>query len=204
MAEPRSVYIVDDEAAVRESVSVLLEPWELSVHGFASVEEFLSAIPSLAPGCVISDIRMPGMSGIELLEKLAPRGRRFPVVVMTGYGEVPLAVHALKAGAVDFIEKPFPGSVLIDAVLSALQSIDEAPTAMAEVGEFAQRIASLTAREREVMDSMIEGKQNKEIAYQLGISSRTVEVYRAHVMKKMQVRSLAALVRMAVVAGGEV
>ncbi len=160
-------YIVDDDPAVRESVSVLLEASGLPVRCFGSAEEMLSAAPSLAAGCVVSDVRMPGMGGIELLQRLREGGLYFPVIVMTGYGEVPLAVRALKAGAVDFIEKPFPGSALVDAVLSALQSIDEASAPASAAGEFAQRIASLTAREREVMNAMVEGQHNKEIAKRL-------------------------------------
>ena len=204
MSEAKPTYVIDDEAAVRDSISVLLEARDLPVRCFASADEFLATAPSLAPGCVITDLRMPGLGGIELLERLAALGRAFPVIVMTGYGEVPLAVRAVKAGALDFIEKPFPGSVLIDAVLAGLQSIDDALAPSAEAREISQRIALLTVREREVMNALIEGRQNIEIAETLGINSRTVEIHRARVMEKMHARSLAALVRLAVAAGWEV
>jgi two-component system, LuxR family, response regulator FixJ len=204
VSKPKPTYIVDDDAAVRESMSVLLEAQDLPVRCFASAEEFLLAAPSLELGCVVSDIRMPGIGGIELIDKLAASGLHFPVIVMTAYGEVPLAVRALKAGAVDYIEKPFPGSALIHAVLSSLKSIDTAPDRSAEPHAFAERLRSLTVREREVMDALIKGRQNKEIADTLGMSFTTVEVHRARLMGKMQARSLAALVRMAVAAGQEI
>ena len=201
MPEPRIVYVIDDEEAVRDSVAFFLEARELCVQRFASAGEFLAAVPSLAPGCVLTDIRMPGMDGLELLRDIRRRNLPWPVVVMTAHGEVPLAVQALKAGASDFIEKPFPGDVLIDAVLSALQRIDQAREQDADIAEINTKIATLTPREHEVFEQLVAGNQNKMIAYNLGMSPRTVEVHRARVMDKMQARSLPALVRMAVAAG---
>jgi len=201
MSEPNPVYVVDDEEAVRESMVVLLEAHALSVGCFASAEEFLTAASSLKPGCVLADVRMPGMGGIELVEKLRMSNLKFPVVVMTGDGEIPVAVHALNAGAVDFIEKPFAGTVLIDAVSAALQSISDASLADAEAKRIYERLGLLTTTERGVMAALVDGKQNKEIAESLGIGPGMVEVHRARLMEKMNARSLSALVRMAVVAG---
>jgi two-component system, LuxR family, response regulator FixJ len=201
MPEYRTVYVIDDDEPVRDSVALLLEASALAVQSFASGPEFLDAASSLAPGCVVTDMRMPVMDGIELLRRLSENNLHFPVIVMTAHGEVSLAVQALKAGARDFIEKPFPGGVLIDAVLSALQTVDRMHLRDADVAGIEGRIASLTAREREVMDQLVAGNQNKIIAYNLGMSPRTVEVHRARVMEKMQARSLSALVRMVVAAG---
>ena len=201
MPEPRIVYVIDDEEAVRDSVALLLEARELCVQSFASAGEFLAAVPSLAPGCVLTDMRMPGMDGLDLLRDIRRRNLPWPVVVMTAHGEVPLAVQALKAGASDFIEKPFPGDALIDAVLSALQTIDQRREKATDTAEINSRIATLTPREREVLEQLVAGNQNKTIAYNLGVSPRTVEVHRARVMDKMQARSLSALVRMTLTAG---
>ena len=201
MPEYRTVYVIDDDEPVRDSVALLLEARALAVQSFASGPEFLEAAASLAPGCVVTDMRMPGMDGIELLRRLRERNPHLPVIVMTAHGEVSLAVQALKAGATDFIEKPFPGEVLVDAVLAALQTVDRMHQRDADIADIEVRIASLTAREREVMDQLVAGNQNKVIAYNLGMSTRTAEVHRARVMEKMQARSLSALVRMAVAAG---
>jgi two-component system response regulator FixJ len=201
MPEPRTVYVIDDEEAVRDSVAFLLEARELCVQCFASAGEFLAAAPSLAPGCVLTDMRMPGIDGLDLLRDIRGRNLPWPVVVMTAHVEVPLAVQALKAGASDFIEKPFPGDALIDAILSALQTIDQTRKQDADIAEINGRIATLTPREREVLEQLLAGNQNKMIAHNLGMSPRTVEVHRARVMDKMQARSLSALVRMAVAPG---
>jgi two-component system, LuxR family, response regulator FixJ len=201
MPEPRIVYVIDDDDAVRAGVIFLLEARDLSVQSFASAEEFLAVVPSLAPGCVLTDMRMPGMDGLELLQQIKSRNLPWPVVVMTAHGEVPLAVQALKAGASDFIEKPFRGDVLIAAVLPALQTIDQKVEQAANIAEINDRIALLTAREREVLEQLVAGNQNKMIAYNLGISPRTVEVHRARILEKMHARSVSVLVRMAVAAG---
>ena len=182
-------------------MAFLLEARELCVQSYASAGEFLAAVPSLAPGCVLTDMRMPGIDGLDLLRQVRGRNLSWPVVVMTAHGEVPLAVQALKAGARDFIEKPFPGEALIEAVLSALQTIDRTRKQGTDIAEINGRIATLTPREREVLEQLVAGHQNKMIAYNLGMSPRTVEVHRARVMDKMQARSLSALVRMAVAAG---
>ena len=162
MAEPRIVYVIDDEEAVRDSVAFLLEARELCVQSFASAGEFLAAVPSLAPGCVLTDMRMPGMDGLELLRHIRKRNLPWPVVVMTAHGEVPLAVQALKAGASDFIEKPFPGDALIDAVLSALQTIDQTSKQDADIAEINGRIATLTPREREVLEQLVAGQPEQD------------------------------------------
>jgi two-component system response regulator FixJ len=201
MPEHHAVYLIDDDEAVRESLALLLEARGLPVQTFASGSEFLAAAPSLVPGCVVTDMRMPEMDGLELLQQLRERNLRLPVIVMTAHGEVSLAVQALKAGAADFIEKPFPGDVLLDAVLSALKVIDRTQQQDTDIAEINGRIASLTSREREVMGQLVAGNQNKVIAYNLGMSPRTVEVHRARVMAKMQARSLSTLVRMAVSVG---
>jgi two-component system, LuxR family, response regulator FixJ len=200
MPEPRIVYVVDDDAAVRDSVSLLLDARGLTVQTFASAGEFLDAATALAPGCVVTDLRMPEIDGLELLRRVRERHPVLPVVVMTAHGEVPRAVQALKLGAVDFIEKPFPVEALLNAVLPALEAIGEARHFNDETARIADRLSLLTQREREVMDELIAGHQNKVIAYHLGISPRTVEVHRARVMEKMGARSLSALVRMGIAA----
>jgi two-component system response regulator FixJ len=201
MDEFRIVYVIDDEEAVRDSVAFLLEAHDLHVQSFSSGDEFLAAAPSLAPGCVLTDMRMPGMDGLDLLRHIKERDLCWPVLVMTGHGEIPLAVRALKAGASDFIEKPLPGEALIDALLSALQTIQDTHERTADIAEINARIALLTTREREVLVQLVAGNQNKVIGFNLGMSPRTVEVHRARVMRKMQARSLPALVQMAVSVG---
>ena len=201
MPEPRPVYVIDDDEAVRESLSLLLESRALPVQTFASAPEFLAVAPSVPPGCVVTDLSMPGMDGLQLLQRLREHNLRLPVIVMTGHGEVSLAVQALKAGAIDFIEKPFPGAALFDAVETALQAIEDTRQNDAASRQITERFASLTKREREVLEGVIAGKPNKIVAYELGISQRTVENHRAGVMEKMHARSLSALVRMAIAAG---
>jgi two-component system, LuxR family, response regulator FixJ len=201
MPELRPVYVIDDDEAVRESLSLLLEARALPVRTFASTPEFLAVAPSVPPGCVVTDLSMPGMDGLQLLQRLREHNLHLPVIVMTGHGEVSLAVQALKAGAIDFIEKPFPGAALFDAVEAALQAVDDTRQTDAAVRQITERLASLTKREREVMEGIVAGKPNKIIAYDLGISQRTVENHRAGVMEKMHARSLSALVRMAIATG---
>jgi two-component system response regulator FixJ len=201
MPEARFVYVIDDEEPIRDSVTFLLEARELSVQSFPSADAFLALAPSLGPGCVLADMQMPGMDGLTLLRQVKEHNLPWPVVVMTAHGEVSLAVQALKAGASDFIEKPFPGEVLIDAVLSALETAEETREQAADRADIDKRIRSLTPREREVFEELVAGNQNKVIAYNLGMSPRTAEVHRARVMEKMGARSLSALVRMSVAVG---
>ena len=201
MSDSRLVYVIDDEEAVRHSVAFFLEAHGLSVQSFASADEFLAALPTIPPGCILTDMRMPGLDGLGLLERLRSLNLAWPVVVMTAHGDVPRAVQALKAGASDFVEKPFPDNALLDAVLAALQVLDKSREDAADLAEINGRIASLTPREREVLEQLVSGHRNKVIAYNLGTSTRTVEVHRARIMDKMRARSLSALVRMAVSAG---
>jgi two-component system, LuxR family, response regulator FixJ len=201
MPPERSVYIVDDDEAVRDSLSVLLESRTYAVKSFGSAPEFLAAAPSLPVGCLIVDIRMPEMDGLELQQCLTRRGLSFPLIVITGHGDVPLAVRAMKAGAVDFIEKPFTSEAILnslDMALSRLSApLEQDPTAIAA----AAKLALLSPREREVLEGLIAGLPNKTIAYDLAISPRTVEIHRARVMDKMGARSLSELVRLALAAG---
>jgi two-component system response regulator FixJ len=201
MPEARVVYVIDDEKPIRDSVTFLLELRDLCVESFSSADEFIGALPSLTPGCVLTDVRMPGMDGLNLLRHMKEHNLTWPVVVMTAHGEVPLAVRALKTGASDFIEKPFTGEALCNAVMEALQTIDRAREQAADISEITDRLALLTAREREVLEQLMAGNPNKLIAYNLGVSPRTVEVHRGRVMGKMRARSVSALVRMAITAG---
>jgi two-component system, LuxR family, response regulator FixJ len=201
MPPERWVYVVDDDEAVRDSLSVMLEARTYAVKSFGSASEFLAAAPSLPPGCLIVDIRMPGMDGLELQQSLTGRGLSFPLIVITGHGDVPLAVRAMKAGAVDFIEKPFTSEAILnslDMALSRLAAPSEPdPTATTA----AAKLALLSPREREVLEGLLAGLPNKTIAYDLAISPRTVEIHRARVMDKMGARSLSELVRLALAAG---
>jgi len=201
VANDNLVYVVDDDEAVRESLSALLEAKSYTVRSFALAREFLAAAPSLRPGCLIADIRMPEMDGLELQRLLTARAFNFPLIVITGHGEVPLAVEAMKAGAIDFIEKPFAAEAIlagIEAGLARLAATGEDDQAAASA---AGRLATLSPREREVLEGLLAGLPNKSIAYDLAISPRTVEIHRAHVMDKMGARSLSELVRFSLAAG---
>jgi two-component system response regulator FixJ len=200
MAEAPLVHVVDDDEAVRDSLSLLLESAGLTVRTYDSATTFLTALPNLAAGCVLTDVRMPGLDGLELQRRLTQLGVRLPVIVMTGHGDVPIAVAALKAGASDFIEKPFDDVQLLAAISSALAASQRKLDEASAVAQITARIASLTPREHEVLDRLVAGQPNKMIAYDLGSSPRTVEVHRARVMEKMGVRSLPELVRMAIAA----
>ena len=189
------VHVIDDDAAVRDSIAFLLETADLTVRTHESAVAFLDA-DDRTRGCIVTDVRMPEMSGIDLVRRLKAAGRRDPVIVITGHADVPLAIEAMKAGVVDFIEKPFDDEVLLEAIRSGLA---QAP-AGEEDAEAAERLASLSARERQVLDGLVAGHANKVIAFDLGISPRTVEVYRANVMAKMHARSLSELVRLALAA----
>ena len=188
------VHIVDDDAAVRDSLGFLLETAGLAVRLYASASALLATLGDDATGCVITDVRMPGMDGLELQQRLAARGARLKVIVITGHGDVPMAVRALQGGAVDFLEKTFSDNKLLDAVQRALT----ASRASAAAGA---RLARLTAREQEVLRALLAGLGNKEIARDLGVSPRTVEVHRARVMEKMQADNLPELIHLALAAG---
>lgn len=191
------VYLVDDEAAVRRSVSFMLKTAGYAVETFESGEAFLKAAPGLAPGCVLLDIRLGGIDGLEVQQILRERGIMVPVIIITGHGDVGLAVRAMKAGAVDFIEKPFEKAQAIAAIDQALLYNDgrERLQAMAQTAQ--TRLNALTPRERDVLDGLVDGRANKVIAYDLGISPRTVEIHRANLMTKLGVASLSDALRIA-------
>ena len=192
------VHIVDDDPAVRNSLRFLLKASGYEAATYASGPELLSQAQELQPGCILTDVRMPEMNGIELVRQLKALGVPHPVIVMTGHADVPLAVEAMRAGVVDFIEKPFDDEALLTSLRSALAQTAAAAGEDAEVGEIRARLEQLTARERQVLEGRVAGQANKAIAYDLEISPRTVEVYRANVMTKMQARSLSELVRMSI------
>ena len=201
MSTDGMVHVVDDDEAVRQSLSFLFRTAKMQVQTYESAAAFLERLPKLQSGCLITDVRMPGMSGIELLHRLKELDVKMPVIVITGHGDVPLAVEAMKGGALDFLEKPFDDDDLIAAVRSALnaQSTDlEGHALRARINE---KLVLLTNRERQVLEGLVAGHPNKTIAYDLGISPRTVEIYRANVMTKMEATSLSDLVRMALVGG---
>lgn len=194
------VHIVDDDAAVRESIAFLLSTAGFSVRVYDGAEAMLDRMGTLEPGCVVTDIRMPGMSGLELIAELNRRGLRRQIIIITGHGDVPLAVEAMKAGAQDFIEKPFDDQTILAAVRAAHKRDSEHGRHTAARAAIVARIAALSGREREVLDGLVAGMANKIIAQNLGISPRTVEIYRANVMTKMEADSLSDLVRMALLA----
>lgn len=200
MATEPIVYVIDDDEAVRHSLEFLIDCAGFAVESFPSADAFLSAAPPRSPACVITDVRMPGMNGVELVAELKKSGNAVPVIVMTGHADVPLAIQAMKAGVADFIEKPFDDETMLSAIRTALAKQAGHDEARAERERIAARIAQLSGREREVMDGLVAGDANKAIAYDLGISARTVEVYRANVMMKMQAKSLSELVRMVTIA----
>jgi two-component system response regulator FixJ len=192
------VHIVDDDEAVRKSLAFLLSSAGHAVRLYDSATAFFADLSGAKGGCLITDIRMPGMTGLELLQALKAKACNIPAIVITGHGDIPLAVEAMKAGAVDFIEKPFDETAILSAVKSALQRGDAGKGGDREA--IAARVASLSERERQVLEGLIAGHPNKTIAYDLGISPRTVEVYRANLMGKMEAGSLSELIRMAILA----
>jgi two-component system response regulator FixJ len=197
MGQP--VYIVDDDAAVRDSLRMLLESAGYSVHGYETARSFLSDA-EMDRGCLVADIRMPGMSGLELQEELVRRSIALPVIVITGHGDVPLAVRAMTAGAVDFIEKPFDDQRMLDSIARALQIGNQKRSRAGEVQAARDLLALLTPRERDVFEQLVKGHPNKIVAHELGISPRTVEIHRANVMDKLQARNLSDIVRTALAA----
>jgi len=190
------VAIIDDDDALRDALAVLVTAAGWRADGYASAEDFLASLDGERAGCALIDVRLPGIDGMELFRRLAEVAPGFPVVILTGHGDVPMAVEALKAGAVDFIEKPFDPDRLLTSLRQALSRDAAIRETKSAVDEFRALEGKLTPREREVMDFMVLGQSNKMIAANLGISPRTVEIYRARVMDKMQVRSLAELVRL--------
>jgi two-component system, LuxR family, response regulator FixJ len=198
MAEAALVHVVDDDASVRDSLVLLLESAGFSARAYDSATAFLRAASDLTAGCVLTDVQMPELNGLELQRRMSELDIRLPVIVMTGYGDVPIAVEALKAGAVDFLEKPFEEQHLLAAITSAIAVSRVAHDEAAAAAGIAARIATLTPRERQVLDHLVAGQPNKTIAYDLGSSPRTIEVHRARVMEKMGARSLPELVRMTI------
>jgi len=194
------VYVIDDDEAARHSLAFLLGTAKIEVKTYESATAFLKTVADLKSGCIITDVRMPEMSGIDLLRKLKELKIALPVILVTGHGDVPLAVEAMKIGAADFLEKPFDDEVLLAAVRSALKRQDTEDRRQAERAEIDSRLAALSNRERDVLRGLVRGLANKQIAFDLGISPRTVEIYRANLMTKMQASSLSDLVRMALIA----
>lgn len=201
MSNDAVVHVVDDDLAVRQSLSFLLASDGLAVRLHESASAFLDSLRDAPSGCVVTDVRMPGIDGIELLRRMKGKGWGVPVIVITGHADVPLAVEAMKQGAVDFVEKPFDDERLLATIRAALERGASAAHQAAETAEIRERVATLSERERQVLDGLVAGKANKVIANDLDISHRTVEIYRANVMTKMRAGSLSELVRMALVCG---
>jgi two-component system response regulator FixJ len=195
------VHVIDDDEAARDSLAFLLRTADINVQTYDSAPAFLKALPGIRAGCVITDVRMPEMSGVDLLRRLKEMEVGLPVIVITGHGDVPLAVEAMRLGATDFLEKPYEDEILLTSVRNALGRHERDARRDAERAELQDRIESLSTRERQVLEGLIAGHPNKVIAYDLGISPRTVEIYRANVMTKMKAATLSDLVRMALMGG---
>ena len=200
-SEKAIVHVIDDDEAICQSLAFLLQAAKLEVKTYSSAMAFLDALPDATASCVITDVRMPGMSGVDLLRRLKELKIGVPVIVITGHGDVALAVEAMKVGAVDFLEKPFDDDVLLASVQSALKRQDGETKRYTERLEIEGRLAGLSNRERDVLGGLVAGRANKQIAFDLGISPRTVEIYRANLMNKMKAGSLSDLVRMALIVG---
>lgn len=195
MSDAPVVHVVDDDESARESLAFLLESADFEVVTYASAPAFLDALETATPGVIITDVRMPEMSGQDLVARLAALKVKMPIVMITGHGDIPMAVDAMRSGVVDFLEKPFSESRMLDALQRAFKSVEAAPVSTDQAA-ILKRIESLSERERQVLDGVVAGHANKVIARELGISPRTVEIYRAKLMTKMQADNLAALVRM--------
>nr|WP_315051036.1 response regulator FixJ [uncultured Brevundimonas sp.] len=200
MATEPTIHVIDDDEAARHSLEFLIDCAGLKVRGHPSADAFLAASPALDHACIVTDVRMPGMNGIELVAELARRGCPAPVIVITGHADVPMAIQAMKAGVSDFIEKPFSDDAILDAIRSALARQAGRDERALERATILERLATLSPREREVLDGLVAGHANKGIAFDLDISARTVEVYRANAMMKMHAKSLSDLVRMTTLA----
>ncbi|MBN1827893.1 MAG: response regulator transcription factor [Deltaproteobacteria bacterium] len=195
---PRSVvYVIDDDVSVRKSLERLIRSAELSVQTFSSAHDFLSRTLPDYPGCLVLDVKMPGVTGLELQEKLTEAHRFIPIIFITGFGNIPASVQAMKAGAVDFLEKPFDDKTLLDAIHRAINRDIQHRQKNTELAALRRRSESLTNREREVFELVVTGMLNKQIAFQLGITEKTIKVHRARIMQKMAVQSFADLVRLA-------
>ena len=199
----QTIFVVDDDAAIRDSLRMMLETAGFAVRDFASAQSFL-VDSGLQGGCLVVDIRMPGMGGLELQEELVRRKANIPVIVMTGHADVPLAVRAMRAGAIDFVEKPFDQDRMLQSVSDALAAGERAQSRAAEAKEARDLLSLLTPREREILDQLVMGHANKVVAHQLGISPRTVEIHRASIMEKLHARNLSNVVRTALAASWEV
>lgn len=195
------VHVIDDDESVRRSLDFLLRSAGFSTRMHESAQAFLDTLAQGVTGCIVTDVKMPEISGVELLRRLRGSELRIPVIVITGHADVPMAVEAMKSGAADFLEKPFDDNVLIASVRAALASAEHDAERETERADMRQRIASLSRREHEVLEGLVAGKPNKTIAYDLGISPRTVEIYRANLMTKMRAVSLSELVRITMIAG---
>jgi two-component system, LuxR family, response regulator FixJ len=195
------VHVIDDDDAMRDSLAFLLGTANINTKTYNSAAAFLAVVADVRDGCIITDVRMPEISGIDLLRRLKERKIGVPVIVITGHGDVPLAVQAMKIGAADFLEKPFDDEVLLAAVHAALNRQKVGSKRRAERADIDSRLAVLSNRERDVLQGLVAGLANKQIAFKLGISPRTVEIYRSNLMTKMQAASLSDLVRMALLAG---
>jgi len=195
------VHVIDDDDAARDSLMFLLRSAQIEVRSYETAPAFLATAKTVATGCIITDVRMPEMTGIELLRRLREMGADIPVIVITGHGDIPLAVEAMKYGAADFFEKPYDDEALLAAVRAALNRQEGAAQKAAELTALNERLATLSNRERQVLEGLVAGKPNKIIAFDYDISPRTVEIYRANVMTKMHAASLSELVRMALIAG---
>jgi len=200
-SENAVVHVIDDDEAIRQSLEFLLHAAKIAVKTYPSAALFLEALPAIGPGCIVTDVRMPGMSGIELLRRLRELKVGVPVIVVTGHGDVALAVEAMRIGAADFLEKPFDDEVLLASVRSALREQGAETERRNARAAVESRVAALSNRERDVLNGLVAGRANKQIAFDLGISPRTVEIYRANLMNKMQAGSLSELVRMALMVG---
>jgi two-component system response regulator FixJ len=195
------VYVIDDDEAVRQSLEFLLRTAGFTVRSFESAKAFLEIMPQPRSGCIITDVRMPGISGIDLLRRVKELGLDIPVIMITGHGDISLAVEAMKIGATDFLEKPFDDDQLLAALRSTLSRDAGKAERKAELAEIHHKLATLSNRERQVLEGLVAGSANKTIAFDLGISPRTVEIYRANLMTKMAAKSLSDLVRMAMMTG---
>lgn len=203
MSEGKLVHLVDDDDSVRRSVGFMLKTSGLSVKSYASGNELLKDFRRLEPGCILLDIRMPGMDGLEVQQELRKLGVDLPVIIMTGHGDIPLSVRAMKAGAIDFIEKPFEKAALLEAIDEAFATLSRGHSGRERAKGAIVKLQALTPREREVLDGLAKGLPNKTIAYDLGISPRTVEIHRANLMIKLEVRSLSEALRLAFAAEGD-